>query len=642
MTGAPLLWNPVMTDRDSTASPPPSRRPVRSRLGFTREVQILLLAGLVLLLALSTFTLFSYRNAIEALTRDQRARAARTARRVAEQISSGGASVGDLLPRLAPDVVSVALADVEGNTLATAGLTPPDVLAPLAAERPSEALGLGPGDDLPDGVAGFAPLVLGGERRYVRVDLPASNLAAQHRSLPLLTGVVLGVNGALVVLVLAFLRYLLSPYRTLLERARQVSGSRDEGGDETALLLSTFERAVDALEKSAIAPATEPSGGLDDDIAALARTLSASLDSGLLLLDRRGRVLALNAPGAEVLATSPPPPGTPVDAALTAQPELLEVLRRSVETRRGVRRREVSLGSSGDRGTLGLSVHPLRRDDGIVRGFLVLFTDLTASRREAEESRLAESLARLGEMAAGVAHELRNSLATLRGYLGLLERRDREAAEGDLSEGHPSEGDLSDRVRDLGEMRRETDHLQRVVDDFLAFARPETARVEPVSLPQVVRRAAADPALDGIRVRIEDRDAGEATIRGDAQLLERAVRNLLRNAMEAALSPESPHGTSREATDGGEGADRPLVRVTVARREGEVELIIEDRGPGLPDEVRRRLFQPFTSGRPAGVGLGLALSHRIVSLHGGRIRVEDRDGGGTRVRLHLPLAASDV
>jgi len=626
-----------MTDRESTASPPSSRRPVRSRLGFTREVQILLLAGLVLLLALSTFTLFSYRNAIEAMTRDQRARAARTARRVAEQISSGGASVGDLLPRLAPDVVSVAVADVEGNTLAAAGLTPPDVLAPLAAERPSEALGFGPGEHLPDGVAGFAPLMLGGERRYVRVDLPASNLAAQHRSLPLLTGVVLGVNGALVVLLLAFLRYLLSPYRTLLERARQVSGSRDEGGDETALLLSTFERAVDALEKSAIAPATEPSGGSDDDIAALERTLSASLDSGLLLLDRRGRVLALNAPGAEVLATSPPPPGTPVDEALTGQPELLEVLRRSVETRRGVRRREVSLGGSGDRGTLGLSVHPLRRDDGIVRGFLVLFTDLTASRREAEESRLAESLARLGEMAAGVAHELRNSLATLRGYLGLLERRDREVAEGNLSA-----EDLADRVRDLGEMRRETDHLQRVVDDFLAFARPETARVEPVSLPQVVRRAAADPALDGIRVRIEDRDAGEATIRGDAQLLERAVRNLLRNAMEAELSPESPHGAPREDTDGGEGADRPVVRVTVARREGEVELIIEDRGPGLPDEVRRRLFQPFTSGRPAGVGLGLALSHRIVSLHGGRIRVEDRDGGGTRVRLHLPLAASDV
>ena len=628
----------------STPSQTPTARSLRPRLGFAREVQILLTAGLVLLLALSTFTLFSYRNAIDALAREQRERAARTARRVAEQISVGGASVGEILPRLAPDAVSVALADDEGKTLAAAGLTPPDLLAPLGAERPAEASGLGPGPDLPDGVAGFAPLVLGGQRRYVRVDLPASNLAAQLRSLPLLTGVVLGVNGALVLLLLAFLRHLLSPYRTLLERAREVSGSRDPAGDETALLLSTFERAVEALEKSASSPAGEASGGVDDDIAALERTLSASLDSGLLLLDRRGRVLALNPPGAEVLALSPPPPGTPMDEALSGQAELLEVLRHSVETRRGARRREISLGPAGDGGTLGLSVHPLRREDGLVRGFLVLFTDLTESRREAEESRLAESLARLGEMAAGVAHELRNSLGTLRGYLGLLERQ--------------AENAPADPLRDLGEMRRETDHLQRVVDDFLAFARPETARVERVSLPEIVRRAAADPTLDGIRVPLDDRTSGEATIRGDAQLLERAVRNLLRNAMEAELSrpsPGAPPGSSEVpgedagGPDGDEGRpqrsdrpDRPAVPVRLARTEGGVELVIEDRGPGLPEEVRQRLFQPFASGRPAGVGLGLALSHRIVSLHGGRIRIEDREGGGTRVRVVLPVAAPDA
>lgn len=610
-------------------------RPARPRLGFAREVQILLSAGLFLLLVLSTFTLFSYRNAIEVLTREQRARAARAARRVAEQISSGGASVGDVLPRLAPDAVSVALADTEGRTLAAAGLTPPDSLAPLEGRRPEEALGLGPGTGLPDTIAGFAPLAVGGERRYVRVDFPVSNLAAQQRSLPLLTGVVLGVNTALVVLLLAFLRHLLSPYRTLLERARQVSGFHDESGDETALLLSTFERAVEALEKSATAPASERAAGVDDDIAALERTLSASLDSGLLLLDRRGGVLAVNPPGAEVLSVSPPPPGTPLEEAFPGQPELVEVLRRSVETRRGVRRRELSLGTpgsaSGSRGMLGLSVHPLRREDGIVRGFLVLFTDLTEARREAEESRLAEGLARLGEMAAGVAHELRNSLATLRGYLGLLERRSGGPEDGEDREGgRGAGGEAPGWARDLEEMRRETDHLERVVDDFLAFARPETARVERVSLCRVVRRAAADPSLDGIRVRIEDRDAGEATIRGDSQLLERAVRNLLRNAREAELPTGSP-----------EEDPPPVVRVTLTRGEGDIEVVIEDRGPGLPDEVRRRLFQPFTSGRATGVGLGLALSHRIVDLHGGRLRVEDRDGGGTRVRLSLPLAGSE-
>ncbi len=243
--------------------------------------------------------------------------------------------------------------------------------------------------------------------------------------------------------------------------------------------------------------------------------------------------------------------------------------------------------------------------------FLVrLFTDLTEVRLKDREARLAEGLAQLGEMAAGVAHELRNSLATISGYLSLAARR-------------PDEVTLHDY---LAEIRRETGHLNRVVEDFLAFARPGTARLEPVDLEALVRRAAANPSLDGAHIEIA---AGEPLPRlaGDPQLLERAVRNLLTNAVEA---------------ERGAGLEPAGAEVLLSHTARGLELAISDRGPGLPPEVRARLFQPFASGRPGGVGLGLALSHRIITLHGGQLTISKRPGGGTRVVVWLPAAGESV
>ena len=202
-----------------------------------------------------------------------------------------------------------------------------------------------------------------------------------------------------------------------------------------------------------------------------------------------------------------------------------------------------------------------------------------------------------------MAHELRNSLATLRGYLTLIERR-------------PDEGSIAGF---LGEIRTEADHLQRVLEDFLSFARPGTARLQEISLLPLLERAAADPALDGFSVQVYGPETG-GHLRGDPQLLDRAIRNLLHNAVQA----------EREA-----GSTGP-VEVRVQEQPEEIEITIEDRGPGVRPEIRERLFHPFVTGRPGGVGLGLALAQRVVVLHGGRIRLEDREGGGTRAVLSFP------
>ena len=568
------------------------------RLGLRREVLLLVPLAMLALVLLSAFSLIAYRNGIESLRQERQGEARRLAWQLAQRLADAPTLSLELLRSAAPQARRLAVVDGDGRVVASLGqFDGTDALAPLSG-RPPEAVATGPGARVPDAVAGFAPLRRGGRDLTLRVDLPADDLARQLGGLRILTWVALPLNLAVVVLVFLFLRYLLRPFETLLEQARRVESPEPEGDDEIAFLVGTFERAVTSL-----AGRQAP---VEAEIETLQRALAPSLESGLLLLDREAGVLALNPVGRELLEVAEPEVGTPADQALAAHPGLVEILRQAAAGGKGAARQETEVRTADGRRTLGLTVHALRRDDGAVRGFLVLFVDLTEVRRQAAEERLAEGLAQLGELAAGVAHELRNGLATLRGYLTLVERR-------------PEDGTLADY---LDEMRRESDHLMRVVEDFLTFARPESARVEPVELAALARRAAADPALGEGAVRVETGE-GAARIRGDAELLERALKNLLHNAVRA------------ERDAGG----RAAVVCRVERRDGELAIVVEDRGAGLPPEVRERLFQPFVTGRTDGVGLGLSLAHRIVGLHGGTLRLEDREAGGTRAVISFPAEA---
>lgn len=588
---------------------PPRRH--RAGRGSRRELQILLPVALVTLVALSTFTLFSYRSSLALLAEERREEAAQAAGQLAVHLAVASAASAAELVRLAPGASGVAVADPAGSPLLAAGDLPSaDLLAPAGGVPFDLPAGFGPGGQEPFAVTGLAPVPAEGSPRYVRVDLPAAVLASQLRGLRVLSVVVLAVNSALVLLVLFSLSALLAPFDRVLARARQMEELGGPGGgaapdDDVELLLAAFDRAQAALD------APPPRG--EEDVAALERSLAASLQSGVLLLDREGAMLTVNPLGATLLGldrsagAGAAVPGVPLEDLLAAHPELARRLRGAVDGRLGVQRQEWTVEAGGARRTLGFTVHPLRRGDGAPRGYLVLFADLTEARREAEASRLAESLARVGETAAGVAHELRNGLATIRGYLTLIGRR-------------PDEESVADFLSEIG---RESDHLERVLDDFLAFARPGTARVEELALAALLKRAAADPALAGVEValRLPEGEAGAVTrLRGDPQLLERALRNLLRNAAEAERAA---------------GRSGP-VEVSSARTSAGVEIAVEDRGAGVPAELRERLFRPFATGRPGGVGLGLALAQRILVLHGGQVLLEDRPGGGTRALVLLP------
>jgi len=564
-------------------------------------VLILLPLAILILALLSTFTLASYRSSLLETIDERRFEAGRLAQRLAR--GTENASTLELLA-MAPGALGVAFLGADGWPSQASGDLPLSNLLPGDLDLPvDEPLAWGPSSEAPDRVVALlrAPRA-GAEGRILRVDLPAHRLGAQMRSLRILGVVVLAVNGSVLVLVILFLQHLLVPWEKMLEKARALSNPA-ESQDEAALLLAAFETALVAQAREAENPTTE------EDIAALQRTLTDNLESGLLLLDRRGQVLSLNPVGGRLLGITPTvAAGEPLEALLGAHGELVAKLQEAIEHRQGFRRHELSVFVDEVQRTIGLTVHLLRRGDQEVRGYLVLFADLTESQRRARQNRLEESLAQLGEMAAGMAHELRNSLATVRGYLTLVERG-------------PEEEVLTDYLQ---EIRRETDHLQRVLEDFLLFARPGSARLAETDFAAVVRRALADPALAAADYRLESTGAEDWQLLGDAQLLEHGVKNLLANAARA----------QQEA-----GVDRPL-EVFLESREKELVLSICDSGRGVPEDIRERLFQPFVSQFRGGVGLGLAVTHRIVTLHGGRLSLELREEGGTRAVVAFPREKS--
>jgi signal transduction histidine kinase len=603
----------------------------RLRLGLRREVLLLVPVSLLLVVILSILALFAYRNGLALLADERRNEAWHVAEQAAMQLAARPLITEEALRRVARDAVTATVIDADGIAAVMIGdplAEPP--LAPLTGRTAVGAQVVGPGGAAGSRVVAFAEL--SGDRT-LRLDFAAGLLASQIRTQRWLFAIVLMADLGVLLLLFLFARRLLTPYEEMLDRARRLdretvpasaadaAGSRRDPEDEMAFLLATFDRAlrqlsspppvaVPEIESAAAAGPRSPPAAAGDELEALGRTLTSSFESGLLLLGRTGQVLALNAIGARLLSVAPSEPGVALHELLADHAALLELLDGAVQARHGVKRHECQVGERA----LGFTVHALRPAGGQVRGYLVLFADLTQVRREAEEGRLAESLAQLGELAAGVAHELRNSLGTLRGYLGLMERRGGGAAA-------PAD-ERSDTDEYLAEMRRETDHLQRVLEDFMTFARPGTVRPRTLDLVELVRRCAADPALEGAAIEIAA--AVPARLHGDPQLLERAVRNLLRNAVEAQRSV------------GRDGS----VRAEVLVRGDEVELRVEDRGPGVSEAMRGRLFLPFATGRADGVGLGLALTHRIVTLHGGAIRHTAREGGGARFSVLLPAGIS--
>jgi PAS domain S-box-containing protein len=349
-----------------------------------------------------------------------------------------------------------------------------------------------------------------------------------------------------------------------------------------------------------------------------AQDILRSIGSGVLTVDAEGALLYSN-PAAEHLLGFEAAPllGAPV-MALVAQrsPVLAEAL--AATLREGVRRQRVEgqVQLDGRVLTIGLTTTRLDAPEGVLPSATAIFTDISDQKRLEDLKVRAERLEAVAELAASLAHEIKNPLASIRSS---VEQLARGAAQ-------------NEDERTLGRLvLQESDRLSRLLTEFLEFARVRVAMSRPVDLRHV-----AEAAAELVRRHPSARAATEIVVTGacrpvpgDEDLLHRLAVNLMLNAVQAA------GGDVRVQVTVGEEApvDFPELRAPAPA----ARLTVTDDGPGLPDDVRARLFQPFVSRRPGGVGLGLAVVHRTVEAHHGLILVDSTPGAGTTFTVLLPI-----
>jgi two-component system sensor histidine kinase PilS (NtrC family) len=332
-------------------------------------------------------------------------------------------------------------------------------------------------------------------------------------------------------------------------------------------------------------------------ITALHESIVDSMTGGLVTLDLSGDLTYVNRAAEQMIGLSD------AQARGRAVGEILPGVQRNAG------RDEIEVENArGQRLRIGYSSFPLSGPGGRVIGSAVIFQDLTQLRTMEDAVQRTERLADLGRVAAGLAHELRNPLASMSGSIELLRAR-------------VPAGEDDRRLMDI--VLREAERLNALVSEFLQFARPPPLRRQPADLATILEETLdvfrQDPSAAGVAL---EQDLGPAPADCDPAQLRQVVWNLLLNAAQALAG------------------DRRGGRIRVScRAEGEeAVLVVEDDGPGIAPSDRERLFLPFHTTKERGTGLGLATVHRIVDGHGGRVLVESRAGAGARFTVRLPAS----
>ncbi len=357
-------------------------------------------------------------------------------------------------------------------------------------------------------------------------------------------------------------------------------------------------------------------------------------NSGVCAVDAAGSLVMINGAARRILGglSAHARAGMPCEEALADYPVLWRLLREALAGRPALSRAELAAErTDGERRVLGFSLTALPDGTGAIRGAALVFRDLAPIERSGERERLQQRLAALGEMAAGLAHELRNPLAGMEVLAGLLQRR--------------LHGD-SDALGLVVDLRGQIRQLSETVTASLDYLRPVALCREPVDIVELVEEGlvlglARAPRPD----RVDRRYAAPlAVLEVDRQLLGVALVNLIVNACEAMAEARGREcrleiaigvGPAPELTRPVRVGDESAPSPNASR---ELRIAIGDTGPGISEEIRDRIFDPFFTTRESGTGIGLANVQKIVHAHGGSLSLQSSELG-SEFCIHLPLVA---
>jgi PAS domain S-box-containing protein len=347
------------------------------------------------------------------------------------------------------------------------------------------------------------------------------------------------------------------------------------------------------------------------------RHIVSGMRNGILAITRAGNVALLNEEGYRVFGVEPHDDdlGKPVSDVLRAHPDVVRQLLTAFELHMLPNRAEMRLRPSGK--VIGYTLASVRDDTGTVVGIAMFFKDLTRVEQLEERERLRDRLAAVGEMAAAIAHEVKNPLAGIEVMAGLLRRK--------ISDNPDAQAVLTDIIA-------EAKMANAIVQEVLEFVRPIRLQVEHTGVAGALHAAvqlADTKAERGSVIVSVDVPEGLPQIQADHHQLTQLFTNLLINAYEAMQGKGKVVITAKpmRQDDGGEGREAVRVELT-------------DDGPGMEPDVAERVFDPFYTTKAQGSGLGLAIVRKIVDAHDGQIDLRTAAGSGTLIRVTLPLVGT--
>jgi len=426
-----------------------------------------------------------------------------------------------------------------------------------------------------------------------------------------LSGVLLGLiissylKNSITIVILSLITLVLfvsvySLVRIYISRQRRIFRKDDTGGEETevSFVVDTFHELVSKLKEKEreLARLRHQAEERAGRIEAYSENILQSIPSGVISIDNDMKIRSINHSAEQILGVSAEEARGTDFADLFGEPIVSHLQEQKVITRV-----EYPYTTQDGRHLwLGITTSQLKNRSGEVIGMLFIFTDLTDIKALQDEVRLKERLSQLGEMSAGIAHELRNSMSVIAGYARLLSRTIDDANRA------PVESILS-----------EIKGMDRIISELLYFAKPAVLNRTTVDLSKLVEETAQAviSSKDSIRLSVKTED--NILVDADETLLRQAITNLLVNA-----------------TDSMPGGGR--LDIETSLHGGMAVVRIKDTGVGIADEIKDKVFLPFFSTKEKGTGLGLALVQKIIVAHGGRIEFESRKGEGTVFKISLP------